>query len=174
MLDNVRETLPIILDLVLYGSYCLGTVLVTLGVGDFIKISTDPRESSPKVGIGNLMVGGLFLSTGSWIPVVISSFTDDYMSSANILSYLGSASSGSPMEQMMKTIMAFGQFLGVLGILRGTYLFRAATSATQHGGEEAATSGLMFIGFGSLAANMRWTIQGLSWLLGFPVPTFLL
>ena len=174
MLDNLRETLPVLLDLVLVGSMFFGTFFVMFGVSDLIKLSTDPRETSPKRAFGNLMAGGVLMTPGAWIPLVITSFTDNYTASSNLLSYLGSASSASPMEQMMRTIMAFGQLLGVIAILRGIYLFRAATSATQQGGEDAAMSGLLFIGFGSLAVNMRWALQGLSWLFGFPVPTFLL
>lgn len=174
MLDNLRESLPVLLDLLQYVAYVLGVLEVGVGTGGLIKLSTDPRSINTAKPIGELAVGGIMMSNSAWLPLVISSFTSDYESTANILSYLGNTGGASPMAALARTVVAFAQFLGVIAIVKGWHLMKKATnSQSQHHGEDAAWAGFWHLAFGAAAANMNWTLQLASWFFGFPLPSFL-
>lgn len=174
MLDNLAQSLPDALNLARYLFYFGGFVAACFGVVGLMKVSTDPRSNHLSKHLGELFFGGMLMANDAWIPLLISSFTTDFESTQNVLSYLGSSNSASPMEQMFKTVIVFAQLLGVFAIARGMFLFKRASNPTaQHGGEDAALSGLMFLGFGSLAANLPWTLKVVSSFFGFPLPSFL-
>lgn len=175
MFDNLGDSLPAALDLTQYLAYVMGVVSVWFGTGGMMKLSTDPRSNTLGKPLGELFFGGILMSNGFWLPMLVSSFTEDYQSTANVLSYLGSSHGASAMEQAFKSVISFTQFLGIIAVMRGVFhLKRASNPTAQHGGEDAAMSGLMFIVFGSFAANMMWTLKVASSFLGFPLPSFLL
>lgn len=174
MFENLSESLPVILDLTQYIAYIIGIAAITVGLGGLMKLSSDPRSASLGKPIGEIFVGGMLMTTDRYLPLIISSFTSDYQATTNVLSYLGAGGGSSAMEQAFKSVLSFAQFLGVIAILRGMLLFKKASNPTAQGsGEDAAYSGLMFVVFGSLAANMKWTLTVASSFFGFPLPSFL-
>lgn len=173
MFDSISESLPIFLGLTRYIAYVLGFIAVSVSVVGFMKNSTDPRSASLGKPAGEMVVGGALMSNDLWLPMIISSFTSDYQSTTNVLSYLGGGGNSSVMEQAFKTVLSFAQFLGVVAILRGMLLLKKASNPTAQGsGEDAASSGSMFLFFGSLAANMKFTLVAAASFFGFPIPSF--
>lgn len=174
MFDGADQSLPVLLDMVHYVASIIGTVSIWFGTSGFMYLSTDPRSHSFGKPFGEIVFGGVLLANQYWVPLIVSSITADYATTTNILSSTGSVSGASPMEHMFKTIVMFAQILGVIAVIRGIHLFKKATNSSgQHGGEDAGMSGLMFVVFGSAAANMPWTLKALSSFMGFPIPSFL-
>ncbi|MFA6279430.1 MAG: hypothetical protein WC612_01375 [Bdellovibrionales bacterium] len=139
-------------------SVIVGLTFIVRGLLAGVKTGTDPRASSPKTIIVNLVIGAVLISIGSVLPDILKTLfgTGDVsnMSSFSGIAwskFVGSGVDTTAADNTVKAILAFIQIIGGIAFLRGWLIVK---SAVEGGGQATIPQGVTHIVGGAMAVNI--------------------
>lgn len=139
-------------------SVIVGLTFIVKGLFAGVKTGTDPRASSPKIIIVNLVIGAILISIGSVLPDILKTLFGDAsvsnMSSFSGIawsSFVGSGVNTTAADNTVKAILAFIQIIGGISFLRGWLIVKAAV---EGGGQATIPQGVTHIVGGAMAINI--------------------
>ncbi len=141
-------------------SVIIGLTFIVKGLFAGVKTGTDPRASSPKTIIVNLVIGAVLISIGGVLnDLLLTIFGGTTASPSNMRNFSGIAWStfvGSGVDTIaadntVKAILAFIQIIGGIAFLRGWLIVKAAV---EGGGQATIPQGVTHIVGGAMAVNI--------------------
>lgn len=170
LFDNLIDSLPTVLEVTQYLMMILGAISIGIGVKTAMDASKPGGHATAGAVISEIAVGAILMASGTWLPMIIQTISGGNYSTP--LSYLPSAKAeNDPFSKMMKTLLSVVQYMGIVAIFRGLWVFRKLSRGNGDG-ESAVWVGAMHIFFGALAANIKVTLSALAGFIGMSVPSF--
>lgn len=174
ILENIAGLAAPAADLMQYGAYAIGIMLVGRGMLSAMQAGHDSRHIT--CAVSDWATGGGLMAFAYIVSVTVESVTgsqwDANISSAMTYWGTGSDTSGKAISSALTIV----QLVGYAGVLKGILLFnRAGHSGGQKQAlaDHPATVAFMHLFLGSLAINAKPVLSGLANLLNITPPGWL-
>ncbi len=152
---NIHGPMSTLLSMI---SVIVGLTFIVKGLFAGVKTGTDPRASSPKTIIVNLVIGALLISIGGVLEdILLTIFGVSSVSNMSSFSgiawsnFVGAGVNTTAADNTVKAILAFIQIIGLIAFLRGWLIVKAAV---EGGGQATIPQGITHIIGGAMAINI--------------------